>query len=49
MYLLTQKRPQGDLRATNRQDSTDPAVVVGLDEVNIANQKNHFSRPKYVS
>ena len=29
MYLLTQKRPQGDLRATNRQDSTDPAVVVG--------------------
>ena len=29
MYLLTQKRPQGDLRATNRQDSTDPAAVVG--------------------
>ena len=28
MYLLSQKRPQGDLRATNRQDSTDPAVVV---------------------
>ena len=29
MYLLTQKRPQGDLRTTNRQDSTDAAVVVG--------------------
>ena len=27
--LPTPKRPQGDLRATNRQDSTDPAVVVG--------------------
>ena len=29
MYLLTQKRPQGDLRATNRQDSTDSAVMAG--------------------
>ena len=47
MSSSDRKRPRGDLRTTNRQDSHRRARHGGV--VNIANEKNIFFAPPYVS